>query len=827
MSYTIRKFDGTELVVLQDGTIDTTTSVALVGRNYVGYGELQNQNFVYLLENFANDAPPPRPIAGQAWFSTLNNNLNVYDGTKWTLVGTAVVSDTAPVEPPVGSFWFDSTAQSLYVWTGQWVFVGPEGVPGFGETRAKSTTLISDTGARYPVIMLYVNGTITGIISSTAFSINPADRPPGFIDLIAGLNFPITPGFANIKGTLDGTAYKATILETTRLINGIGFNGSQDITITAPTPNPLIKGDYILGSNFTGSAAVTWSVDATANNVIGTIVARDSSGDFSAGTITADVVGNLQGNVTASSGTSTFDIVTANQFVGASLSGNANTATRLRTSRKINTVSFDGTQDITIPVSGLDITGTRIANNIVNSNLSTLGTLSELFVSDPGAKIGNVFSLSVDSGLSTIKIDNSQGLNISIQDSGIVGGYSSLEFISAAKNLGQSGEAQSAIIPKNTVNLGETYSRFNKIHADTFVGSLQGNSSTSTLATTSTNLAGGAGGAIPYQTATGSTAFVPSGVAGQVLRSGGSGQPVWGSLSFSELVRGSYLTGSNYDGFINTTWAVDASPSNLANKVVARDSSGNFSAGTVTARLIGDVIGNVSGSASNNISRFGDSMSGFLTLHSNPTSSMHAATKNYVDSAVNSTQAYDEFSTGVSSPGPRAFPERSIRGFAAYSSSDFPGAYYGGITVTGPNGVYSGQIAFNWNSEESSPVGLYFRVNDDTSNINNWSSWAQVNTSSSLRFTYGHSGTGSFSNIVGQFDNNRNFFDVFPPFGFTMSNLVGFIPSIRYIAFAGGVDGNDSLRCFAEYRFDRIRVFVQNTEQRAAPFASYLAIWSR
>jgi hypothetical protein len=62
MAYIINRFDGTELTVLEDGTIDTTTSLGLVGRNYVGYGETQNENYVFLLENFANDAPPPSSI---------------------------------------------------------------------------------------------------------------------------------------------------------------------------------------------------------------------------------------------------------------------------------------------------------------------------------------------------------------------------------------------------------------------------------------------------------------------------------------------------------------------------------------------------------------------------------------------------------------------------------------------------------------------------------------------------------------------------------------------------------------------------------------------
>ena len=59
-----------------------------------------------------------------------------------------------------------------------------------------------------------------------------------------------------------------------------------------------------------------------------------------------------------------------------------------------------------------------------------------------------------------------------------------------------------------------------------------------------------------------------------------------------------------------------------------------------------------------------------------------------------------------------------------------------------------------------------------------------------------------------------------------MSALRAFIPSIAVIHYAGGVDGNDSLRCTWSNLGDRIRVWVQNTEQRSTPAANWLAIWS-
>ena len=86
--------------------------------------------------------------------------------------------------------------------------------------------------------------------------------------------------------------------------------------------------------------------------------------------------------------------------------------------------------------------------------------------------------------------------------------------------------------------------------------------------------------------------------------------------------------------------------------------------------------------------------------------------------------------------------------------------------------------------------------------------------------------TGGFTNIVGNWSNNSNFFDVFPPSGKTMSNLIAFIPSIAVIHYAGNVNADDSMRCTWSNLGNRIRVFVQNTEQRSTPAANYLAIWS-
>jgi len=696
MSYLINKFNGEELVVLQDGTLDTTTSLGLVGRNYVGYGETQNENFVFLLENFSNDEPPSRPLIGQLWFDSDVEVLKIYNGENWGAVGAAELSDSAPVDPQIGSLWIDTQNNILYTWSGtEWLFIGPETAEGFGLTRARSHVLVDDLGKNQPVILLTINDVIIGIIATTSFRISGVNdiSISGFLDIVPGINL---SSAVKLNGNLQGLADRATILENKRTINGIGFDGSQDITITSNTTNPLNPGSYILGSSFNGSQALTWEIDASAANSIGKIVARDASGNFSANTISADIVGNVSGNI-ESTETSRFNIVTANEFRGATLTGNAFTASKLRDSVQINGIDFDGSEDIIVPGPAARLVGDTIASNVKFSQLESVGVLQQLQVDYPGITIGNQLSISLRDS-TTPHINSSYGvLQITSTDEGV-----------AILNAQQSSSNQTTIIPMGDVDIGITGNEFQRIYSLQFIGNLVGNADTSTSSITASNIAGGGAGAVPYQSSPGSTTFVAP-LANKVLRSNGAGIPFWGDAVFASLNIGDFLVGDNYDGLNATTISVDASSTNTADKVVARDASGNFSANIITANLTGTsskseqiyleettggffgsdpnddfnvvfqgdggsgnkfsslqvdtggltfnpftntLSGNnliLDGTANNNVSLSGDTMTGFLQLNANPTVALHAATKQYVDTTV--AEQIAELGPGV----PRAF----------------------------------------------------------------------------------------------------------------------------------------------------------------------------
>ena len=78
MAYTIVKTDGTVLTTIADGTINTTsTSIGLPGRNYAGYGQTLDTNFVHQIENFADTTPPSNPLRGQLWFNTNDSTMYI------------------------------------------------------------------------------------------------------------------------------------------------------------------------------------------------------------------------------------------------------------------------------------------------------------------------------------------------------------------------------------------------------------------------------------------------------------------------------------------------------------------------------------------------------------------------------------------------------------------------------------------------------------------------------------------------------------------------------------------------------------------------------
>lgn len=127
MPYILNKTNGTILTTVQDAALDSSTDLIFVGKNFAGYGEVQNENFIKLLENFSDTTEPDKPISGQIWFNSLNKKLNVYNGTEWLGVSNLEVNATEPNKTfNTGDLWFDTTNGQLKVYNGStFSVIGP------------------------------------------------------------------------------------------------------------------------------------------------------------------------------------------------------------------------------------------------------------------------------------------------------------------------------------------------------------------------------------------------------------------------------------------------------------------------------------------------------------------------------------------------------------------------------------------------------------------------------------------------------------------------------------------------------------------------------
>ena len=111
--------------------------MTLIGKNYAGYGQFLDDNFIHLLENSSNTTAPSAPLTGQLWWDKTNNLLKVYNGTVFKTISAATAASSAPTSNSTGDLWFDTTNQQLKVWTGSaWLLIGPAFTAGTGTTGA-------------------------------------------------------------------------------------------------------------------------------------------------------------------------------------------------------------------------------------------------------------------------------------------------------------------------------------------------------------------------------------------------------------------------------------------------------------------------------------------------------------------------------------------------------------------------------------------------------------------------------------------------------------------------------------------------------------------
>jgi hypothetical protein len=241
MAYTINRYNGTVLTTVEDGTVNTATELKLIGKNYAGYGEAQNENYLFLLENFANSASPTKPLSGMLWFDSGNSKLRFYDGSAWKTTGGAEVSASPPATAVEGDFWWDTTSNQLKAKNaaGEWVLIGPQSA-GTGLTQMTSITLTDTLSTTHAVIAATINDEVVYIISDSEFTIAAADAIDGFDVVRKGLTLVNTT--AATAGVTTGDFYYWGTSSNALKLNG--FASSAFVQTSNPSFENLVSFDY-------------------------------------------------------------------------------------------------------------------------------------------------------------------------------------------------------------------------------------------------------------------------------------------------------------------------------------------------------------------------------------------------------------------------------------------------------------------------------------------------------------------------------------------------------------------------------------------------------
>lgn len=175
MAYTVDYTDTNKAaIVVNDGTVDTTTDLRLVGKNYSRYGEVIAEDFLHLLENFAGGTAPSKPSEGQIWYDSTNNCLKYYDNTQansgnWKGIASMTVQSAAPnaAGESNGHLWLDVDTGQLYMYyNGSWSTIGQPA----GNTKFLSRTRYDSSNNVHNTLEMIVGGQIVSITSSDATS---------------------------------------------------------------------------------------------------------------------------------------------------------------------------------------------------------------------------------------------------------------------------------------------------------------------------------------------------------------------------------------------------------------------------------------------------------------------------------------------------------------------------------------------------------------------------------------------------------------------------------------------------------------------------------
>lgn len=246
MSYKLNKTDGSLLVDLVDGLVDTdSTNLTLIGRNYTGFGEFLNENFIRLLENFANTAAPSSPIRGQLWYDTSESRLKVYNGEQFVVAGSPFVQATQP-QMVSGDLWINNLTNQIYFFDGTDLqLIGPMYTAQQGKSGFEISEIRDTQGRIRRILKLWIANQLVAVVSNLDFT-------PAAGQEIAQIPGEVKKGISLVDS--ENFKFYGTAELATALVTGTGdtknasqflpsdANGTTVGSLTIQNPNGLTIG---------------------------------------------------------------------------------------------------------------------------------------------------------------------------------------------------------------------------------------------------------------------------------------------------------------------------------------------------------------------------------------------------------------------------------------------------------------------------------------------------------------------------------------------------------------------------------------------------------
>lgn len=393
MPYTLNFSDPANLntVTVPDyppGLNTVDTSLSFVGKNYPNYGQVIDQNFLKLLENFSSPVSPNHPIKGQIWYDSFNRTLKLFDGNVWKSANGIYQQATDPsLSSPVsyGDIWVDTSINILKIrGAGEWVQVGPSISEGTG-IEVKVLDDAANVGAQHTVLFVKVNGVVVAVYNNdTEFT--PGTYPSelqNVTTIAKGITIPDT-GLDNnyvIKGTADDASKLNGIAGSSYLRKNDSSAGGQVITgkVIFQTPasaggenrdgiviridgdNPAL--DYIQFFKKDNDAIISNQVKS--GKIIFKVKGLNETNQTDVLTLEKNSV-LIQGNLNLSTGT-----ISASSFNGTV---SYSTQTGITSLGTLTNLVVDGTiiSSGVVTAGGIETSGTMIVSNLVVTNQATI-----------------------------------------------------------------------------------------------------------------------------------------------------------------------------------------------------------------------------------------------------------------------------------------------------------------------------------------------------------------------------------------------------------------------------------------------------------------------